>query len=332
MKISILTPVYNSSAYLAECIESVMRQTHTDWEMLCVDDASTDNSLEMLKGYASTDSRIRVIALTENCGSGAARNAALPYCEGDVILTLDSDDWIADDALETIAGIFDSDEQTDCVLTEALWYYNENDIRPFQSKSDKTCFSGEEAFLLSVDWSIHGIYAARRAVYERYTIDDSCKFYSDDNTTRIHFLQSRRVRTSHARYYYRQHSESVSYKSGADRYMQLPALLNLKKEAAAMGASDEGLRAIDEFTWRNVMGEYMRYYTCRSHYTDDERYRIRSVLRECYRLTDTRSLPITLRLRFGYAPIKWCPPLYRLQMLLFTKIRRIIGKDIGRFD
>lgn len=92
VKISIIMPVYNCREYLEESINSVLRQTLQEWELLCVDDGSTDDSLEMLKDYQQRNERIKVYA-QENQGSGVARNLALKYAQGEYVAFLDADDY-----------------------------------------------------------------------------------------------------------------------------------------------------------------------------------------------------------------------------------------------
>ena len=90
-KISVLIPIYNVEKYLAACLDSLLAQTYTDWEAICVVDGSPDNSAEILELYAKKDSRI--IALTqENKGVSAARNRALQAATGEYICYLDPDD------------------------------------------------------------------------------------------------------------------------------------------------------------------------------------------------------------------------------------------------
>ena len=72
-KVSVIIPVYNAQDYLRDCLDSICRQTLTDIEIICVDDGSSDDSLEILKEYAQKDSRIQVIC-QKNGGAGAARN------------------------------------------------------------------------------------------------------------------------------------------------------------------------------------------------------------------------------------------------------------------
>ena len=99
--ISIVVPVYNSSKYLQECIDSCLNQTFQDFEIILVDDGSTDSSLEILKSNATRDNRIKCFSQV-NSGSCAARNHALKYVQGDYVFYLDSDDSIYPDTLNTL--------------------------------------------------------------------------------------------------------------------------------------------------------------------------------------------------------------------------------------
>ena len=93
MKISIITPCYNAAPYIANTIQSVQNQTISDWEMIIVDDGSTDNSVEIIQKIIAQDSRIKLIQ-KENGGSASARNLALSIAQGEYIQFLDSDDTI----------------------------------------------------------------------------------------------------------------------------------------------------------------------------------------------------------------------------------------------
>ncbi len=89
--VSIITPCYNGERYVAETIESVQKQTYTNWEMMIVDDGSRDKSAEIIEEYTKKDNRIRLIR-QENAGSAAARNHGIRLAEGQYIALLDSDD------------------------------------------------------------------------------------------------------------------------------------------------------------------------------------------------------------------------------------------------
>lgn len=103
--VSVIVPVYNAERFLDICIQSVLEQTYSDWELLLVNDGSTDKSLSILNRYACLDNRIIVIN-KENSGVSDARNCALDLVKGDYIIFLDADDyWCINTALEILVNV-----------------------------------------------------------------------------------------------------------------------------------------------------------------------------------------------------------------------------------
>ena len=100
-RISIGVPFHNVEEYLPQCLDSILRQTFTDFEVIMVDDGSTDGSFEICQKYASKDSRFKLIH-QENGGVAKARNNCLRHMTGDFIAWVDSDDWIEDDYFERL--------------------------------------------------------------------------------------------------------------------------------------------------------------------------------------------------------------------------------------
>jgi len=93
--ISIVTPSYNCSDFIAQTIDSVKSQTYNNWEMIIVDDCSTDNSIDIINSYAKEDNRIKLYRLEKNSGAAVARTKAIELAKGDYIAFLDSDDiWL----------------------------------------------------------------------------------------------------------------------------------------------------------------------------------------------------------------------------------------------
>ncbi|MFD1416316.1 glycosyltransferase family 2 protein [Oceanobacillus jeddahense] len=93
--ISVITPTYNSERFIAETIESVQAQSFSEWEMIIVDDCSTDQTAEIVKSYAEKDDRIHLTVLDENQGSAITRNTAMDKSQGRYLAFLDSDDlWL----------------------------------------------------------------------------------------------------------------------------------------------------------------------------------------------------------------------------------------------
>lgn len=114
-ELSIIIPVYNAEKYLDRCIESVLAQTHTDWEMILVDDGSTDSSGIICDRYAASDGRITAIH-TPNGGQSRARNLALDIAKGKYITFIDADDYLGEDYTHDEAiEVLDKNPETDIV-------------------------------------------------------------------------------------------------------------------------------------------------------------------------------------------------------------------------
>ena len=106
--VSIITPSYNSAKFIKQCIESVIAQTYTNWEMLIVDDYSSDNSLQILKKY--NDKRIQLIELDKNVGASESRNVAIRKAKGKYIAFLDSDDLWEPQKLEKQISFMETED------------------------------------------------------------------------------------------------------------------------------------------------------------------------------------------------------------------------------
>ncbi len=127
--VSIITPNYNSEQFIKKTIESVLSQTYQNWEMLIVDDVSSDKSIEIIEEYTKKDSRIKLIRLEKNSGPVVARNRAIKEAKGRYIAFLDSDDfWHKDklviqlefmeekEAILSFTGYYIVDEKTSDIL------------------------------------------------------------------------------------------------------------------------------------------------------------------------------------------------------------------------
>lgn len=156
-KVSIVIPVYNSAKYLRECIDSVLAQSFSDWEVVAVDDGSSDDSPAILDEYAAKDSRIKVIHKA-NGGVSAARNDGLAAACGEYVLFVDSDDWLNADALQVLFEAT-SDGAVDVAIADH-WIWKENG-----SESEHRFFAKE--FSTDSRTTIQGVQ--RMVLYKGYS-------------------------------------------------------------------------------------------------------------------------------------------------------------------
>lgn len=210
VKISVVVPVYNKDLYLRECLNSLVRQTLEDLEIICVDDKSTDDSFNILMEYAAKDLRVKVYPLTENRGVSVARNIGIEKAKGEFVAFVDADDFVAPDFFEKL---YSASAGYDCVKGE-IWDYDAeigkcalNELYDLNDKIKKT---GNPVYFY------YGFFSAiyRRSFINRYEcrFPEGISYYEDPffNFTVTARLQAVKV-VDGARYFYRKVAQSLSH-------------------------------------------------------------------------------------------------------------------------
>lgn len=117
-KISVIVPVFNVEEYLQDCVYSILNQTFSDFELLLIDDGSSDSSGKLIDEFSDIDIRVRSIH-TENQGVSATRNLGIDLAKGEFICFIDSDDWIDKNYFEKL---FENSSSTDLIILTAVAY------------------------------------------------------------------------------------------------------------------------------------------------------------------------------------------------------------------
>ena len=128
-KISVIIPVFNTERYIGRCLDSVQGQSLKDIEIICVDDGSTDGTLELLYKRAESDDRLRVVRFSDNRGPARTRNAGIELSAGDYVYFIDSDDWIDTDYLESMYSEIVKTGQDVVVNSEYIEEYESFELR-----------------------------------------------------------------------------------------------------------------------------------------------------------------------------------------------------------
>lgn len=322
--ISILVAVYNGERYLRQCLDSILEQTMKDLQVICVDDASMDHSLDILREYAAKDSRVQVLSLETNVGVAAARNRGLRLATGKYVCFVDCDDWIAPNAMEEIGKVFSSYPQTDCVLFD-LYLSDERGSWPYPMVAFEV-MTGKEAFEKSLAWEIHGVYAVRTSLHKAYPYEVAMGTYGDEITTRIHYIHSRNVRTSRAKYYYRQHLQSITHAISVSRFDILLANQWLKLFLLKENVGHDVLRQHENLTWLNIIGMCKLYYHHRKHFSSKECHHALSLVKQAWANIEPRLLRRSIKWKFGYIPFHHSWFLFRLQEEMYFTLRRILRR------
>lgn len=340
---SILIAVYNAAPWLDACLHSLSKQTCGDFEALCVDDCSTDESRVVLQEWCAADSRFKAWRTPTNSGQGAARNLALEHATGRYTLFLDADDTLAPDALALLRDAFESrggasDEEefsgagnnaagneVDAALLRLVktWDDGCEEEVPCLIPDRNTHFTGREACVLNVEMKLHGVYAIRTDIHRRLPYITTPRHYADDNTTFLHYLACRRVAVTAATYYYRQHAASETHRDGLAQLDILEANKQLRQLLETANIGRRGLRSCERYCWYTFVSRYAQFLRQRPQLSPQEQaeahHRFAAALRAMHPSRLGRAAlrhPSTLFLRpYG---------LFRLWQGLLFKVKRLL--------
>lgn len=175
-KVSVIVPVYNVQDYLAECLDSILKQTYTDLEILGIDDCSTDGSRAILMEYAQKDSRIKILENKTNRGQAYARNVGLSHATGEYVLFVDSDDMICSDLLEKCMEV-NRDSDMVCFDYKQVMG-SETDVKQDRYQMDDGLYDGRDFWTEAV-YKESIIIAPWSKLYRRkFLMDNHITFYN----------------------------------------------------------------------------------------------------------------------------------------------------------
>lgn len=208
--ISVIVPIYKVEKYLKRCVNSLLNQSYSDFELILVDDGSPDNCGNICEEYAVKDKRIRVVH-KRNGGLSDARNAGLRIAKGEYIAFVDSDDWVATNYLETLLKVI---ELTDSDICECEVLKTTGEIENYKKKDEKyTSYSSEKALELLICDKILHQYVWNK-LYKRSCLKDIPfvvgKINEDEFWTYQVFGNARQItKISNVLYYYFQREGSI---------------------------------------------------------------------------------------------------------------------------
>lgn len=274
--VSVIMPVYNASEWLDVAIQSVVDQTYRNWELVAVDDGSTDNSLEKLEDWAKKDRRIRVFH-KDNGGPAKARAFGLNNAVGDYSFFVDTDDEISKDLLETCLVAIHGNN-ADIAMPNLVFREEGLIVRDSFSAFEiiaNAVIDGQEAFWRSIEW--RGVWATmmceidlcrRYACDEKYLYGD---FNSDDLIARMILLNSNKVAYCSAAYFYNINPESITKKVSPKVFGYLETHIRLIQAAKEFGQPRNVMAKIETNAFREMIELWHKYHENRGAFTTKEK-------------------------------------------------------------
>ena len=245
MMVSIFIPVYNGETYIARTLDCLLAQVHRDFEVLCVDDSSTDSSFSILQQYASYDSRIKIFQKPNGGDVPHSWQFITPHISGDFTLYMSQDDLLEPDTLFRLVQR-QQETNADVVIPTVIWYKNGETIdSPYNhygvNGNTKIILNGEEAFALMIDYSISGFGIWRTSIVKSYPVVPRA-FNSDEYSQRDWCSRCRTVAFSDARFLYSQDNPQAITHQFTDKQIEASLTDSMViRRAVELGISDERL-------------------------------------------------------------------------------------------
>ena len=176
--VSIIIPTYNTEKYIEKCIQSVLEQTYTDYEIIIVDDCSTDNSMDVVARFK--DPRIKVIKNEINRGPSYSRNRGIQLSKGDFIALLDSDDWWTPNRLEVMMDFIESHHAD--VLFDNVLYIREGEEKPYTTYYQFKGITVDKAQQVTPEYFVNNDLGILKAIIRKEIIMDHSIQYEESIT------------------------------------------------------------------------------------------------------------------------------------------------------
>lgn len=319
--VSVIIAAYNAEKWIRRCLDSVLSQTYGNIEVIVVDDASTDNTLGILRRYADRDSRVMVLSMEKNCGAPTARNRAKRIARGDFLTTVDADDKIAPDTIELSVSEMLKDPEIDKVVYKLIMVNAEtNEETPFRVNPQREhgSMTGEEACYWSVQWDIPGLGMTRSPLEQ--SLEEEAEFgqYGDETNTHLNFYRARKVKLGEGRYYYYQNPESYTREVSVKRFEILECRISLRKHLADLGAGEKIIRRLDVSRWRELIATCYFYWRHKKTFTEKQKKDIMKRLAATYDTFHFRDLPLKIALRPRFAMMPTFGLFYKQLSLVFS--------------
>lgn len=283
--ISVILPVYNGEKYLVETINSILRQTYKNFELLCIDDSSTDNSLNILNDFAKKDTRIKI--LQKPNGGSAVKSIihALPYAKGKYMFYTSQDDLFSDNLLEKMY-IRATESNADAVIPDMAWYTGpaENYNGLSGVKGEKyLALTGKEAFIHSLDWTIHGFSLRKMDLVKKIGYDDLA-MNSDEYITRKFYLNCNKVVFSEGIFFYRQdNANAITKKISIGLYDFIITNNRIIKLIIEAGCNNNVLKAFIADTFNLINGMKHNLKILKTTFSSNDYQKAQKIVNEGYR-------------------------------------------------
>lgn len=293
--ISIFIPVYNGAQYLKETLDSILAQQFTNYEVLCVDDSSTDNSHAILQSYASKDNRFRVYKKLNGGSVPPSWQFIIPHIKGDHTLYMSQDDLLLPETLQLLVNRLEETGADAVMPTEYLYFEKDDGQSKYipigvPSLQDKV-ITGKDAFRLILDYSIPGFSLWPTRIIKQYEVPTET-FNADEYLQRLWISQCRNVAFSTGVFLYRcDNPEAITKRHSPLHYeVVLTNAMIMSLAEDVLSNEDTLLDELATAYFTDLYSRMLLYHQRKSGYSPTTRKRVESCFAKAYSTLRKRAM------------------------------------------
>lgn len=278
---------YNAEMYVEAAINSLTKQSFENWELIVVNDGSTDSTPLIVARHAAADKRIVVIHQSNSGCAGIARNKALKYTSGRYCQMLDSDDLFDDDFLKKQYELIKKTDADTIIPILKSFKQNIGNIvcewNGVKGNRDIT-LNGDDGYYYSIDWTIHGCFTIRSEILKRIGYENEL-INGDEFTTRKLLYNSKKIVFSDSIYYYRSHeiSTTKSKKNQTKMFQCLLTDLNIYKYSVDKNMSNKTIHSCSNKLLYSLLFHQISYFKNHKNWVTNEDEQVKNILRKVYK-------------------------------------------------
>lgn len=210
MKLSLLIAHYNNAKYFKECYKSIMTQKYSDFQIIILDDCSTDNSIETLKNLTKDDYRVKIYENEKNCGVGFTKRKLVELCDTEICGFLDPDDALTENAIENVLNTYLENQEISATYSQ--FYFCDENLKPLRIFKNSKKIKSKNPLFFNINYEIAHFFTFKKVTYLKTEgINPELKMAEDQDIYlklydigKIFFIEK-------PLYYYRVHKQGLSH-------------------------------------------------------------------------------------------------------------------------
>lgn len=322
--ISVFMPIYNGERYLAKTLDSLQKQEYGDFEVLCVNDASTDNSLHILEKYRDIDSRIKIFTKPNEGSVPFSWKYIIPKLNGEFTFYMSQDDLLESDVLKKLISR-QQKTNADAVIPQVVFY--EEGKEPLRIDAGvngnvDVILSGKEAYRLALDYTIPGFALWRTEIIRKEGILTDA-YNSDELAQRLWMLQCKKVVFSEGRFLYRQDNpNAITKKFSKNHFTAIITNLHLLDSMYEQQLEENVINKYRYDYFYSLRHIKAMYYIHKKEYSAADKVAINEMIKHAYSIL-SKKVP-TFDMLSKISSSHYCF-FYMISFLFSMKIRKMMN-------